>query len=45
MGIFNMSEKKALVKQDINFLEYPLWNIDRQDKKNIFTIPARNGGA
>ena len=36
-------KKNALVKQDVNFLENPLWNVDRQSSSAIFEIATAQG--
>ena len=37
------NNKKAIIKQDANFLEYPLWRIDRRDNRAQFEIETKDG--
>lgn len=43
MGNFFMSENKLIVKDDINFLEYPNWLLDEKDKVKEYIIKKENG--
>ncbi|HEV2916714.1 MAG TPA: replication initiation protein [Candidatus Babeliales bacterium] len=38
-----MAELKKMVKDDINFLEYPNWTISRNSKTTVFTIQKPHG--
>lgn len=38
-----MEEDKKIIKDDINFLEYPNWIIDRKNKATTFSIEKPNG--
>jgi hypothetical protein len=38
-----VEEGKKIVKDDINFLEYPNWVIDRKNKANTWTTERANG--
>ncbi|MCP4050911.1 MAG: replication initiation protein [bacterium] len=36
-------EKKKIVKQNSSFIEYPLWNVDRQSVTAIYEIQTKQG--
>lgn len=38
-----MEDQKKMIKDDINFLEYPNWVIDRKNKATLWTIQKPNG--
>ena len=42
MYILDKSSKN-IVKQDMNFLEFPLWMIDKKNKQSSFDIETKNG--
>jgi len=42
-GNILMSKETSIVRQDINFLENPLWSPDRKDNKPIYKVTNKNG--
>jgi hypothetical protein len=38
-----MDDQKKIIKDDINFLEYPNWVVDRKNKATIWTIQKEHG--
>jgi hypothetical protein len=38
-----MSQNNSIVRQDINFLENPLWSPDRQDNRHVYQVKVENG--
>lgn len=42
-GFMIVDNKNSIVKQDVNFLEHPLWSPDRRDKRYIYKIEVENG--
>ena len=38
-----MDDQKKIIKDDINFLEYPNWVVDRKNKATVWTIQKEHG--
>ncbi|MBT3407237.1 hypothetical protein HN415_00995 [Candidatus Woesearchaeota archaeon] len=38
-----MEKEKAIVRQDVNFLEYPIWSVDRQSRQSVYKIKNDQG--
>ena len=38
-----MEQEKVIVRQDVNFIEYPIWAVDRQSRQFVYKIKDNKG--